>query len=198
MNDVLFKTNPRLIIIGTFFTGFIFFLLIALLALQKANGEYAIFGYSFFGLFTVLAFFCFYYLLKVKILIMKKKEIIVEDFLLPKKRQIKLEEIKNIKQKEELIKFYLGTNIFKKPSLFVNYKTNLELMNGEKIELISVTPLQFISLEKIFFKLKMGKENIKRQRQEFTLYILENGLAIIGLFFLNLLNIALFYGIISS
>ena len=198
MNEILFKTNPRLIIIGTFFTGFLFFLLISLLSLQTANGEYAYLSYLFFGIFVFFSGACFFYLFKVKILIITKSELIIKTYLLPKKRRIELEELKYIRQKKELIKFYLGVLMFEKASLFNNYKTNIELKNGEKIELTSVTPLQFSELEKLYFKLKRGEGKIKIPKKHFALYILENGLAMIGLFFTNLLNIGLLYGIIKN
>jgi hypothetical protein len=198
MNEILFKTNPRLILVGTFFSGFLLFLLLSLLCLQTVNGEYANLGYLFFGIFVIFSVACLYYLFKVKILIITKSELIIRNFLLPKKRQIKLEEIKYIKQKKELVKFYLGIHMFEKASLLNNYKTNLELKNGEKIELISVTSFEFSELEKFFFKLKRSEGKIKKPKKNFSLYILENSGAIIGLFFLNLLNIGLLYGIIKN
>ena len=198
MNDILYKTSPRLSIIGTFATGFIFNLLMAILSLQGAKGENSIWGYLFFAIFLVWSIAFLYYLVKIKILIITKSELIIKNYLFPKKRAVKLEEIKKIKQKVELSKLYFSDRFSASPYKFRNCKTNLELKSGETYELISVTEFEFSNLKELLVKIKRGEGKIKKPEKHFVLYLLENGLATIGFFIANLLNLGLMYALIQN
>jgi hypothetical protein len=125
MKDILFKTKPRLILFGGFISGFFFFLIMALFCLQISNGEHQIIGYCFAGIFTFLSIVVLYQLFKLQILKIYKTGIIIEKYLLPKRRNLKLEEVKSMKQSEEKLRFYSGTNMFEKGFLFYNHKTVL-------------------------------------------------------------------------
>jgi len=170
MKDILFKTKPRLILVGGFVSGFFFFFIMALFCLQVSNGEHQIIGYCFAGIFTLLSIVVLYQLFKLQILKIYKTGIVIEKYLLPKRRNLKLEEIKSIKQSEEKIRFYSGTNMFEKGFLFYNNKTIITLKDSEKFELISVSEMDFYEFEKLYFKLKRGEGKIKN-RKDIFLYL---------------------------
>jgi hypothetical protein len=200
MKDILFKTKPRLILVGGFVSGFFFFFIMALFCLQVSNGEHQIIGYCFAGIFTLLSIVVLYQLFKLQILKIYKTGIVIEKYLLPKRRNLKLEEIKSIKQSEEKIRFYSGTNMFEKGFLFYNNKTIITLKDSEKFELISVSEMDFYEFEKLYFKLKRGEGKIKKPKRHFSLfsYLLENGGSILLILFINILNIGLLNEIIKK
>jgi hypothetical protein len=200
MKDILFKTKPRLILFGGFVSGFFFFLILALFCLQVSNGKHQIMGYCFAGIFTFSSIVVLYQLFKLQVLKIHKTGIVIEKYLLPKRRNLKLEEIKSIKQSEEKIRFYSGINMFENGFLFYNNKTIITLKDSEKFELISVSEMDFYEFEKLFFKLKRGEGKIKKPIKHFSLfsYLLENGGSILLILFINILNIGLLSEIIKK
>ena len=198
MNDILFKTKPRLFLFGIFVSGF--FLIMSLFCFQLSNGEHQIIGYSFAGIFALFSILILYQLFKIRILKISRNGIIIKKYLLPQKTNLKFEEIKTIKQTEEKTRIYPGVNMFEKGFLLSNYKTVISLKNSKKNELISLSETDFYEVEKLFFKLKRGEGKIKKPKKQFYLfsYLLENGGTILLILIINILNIGLLSKIIKK
>jgi hypothetical protein len=200
MNDILFKTKPRLFLFGIFVSGFFFFLIMSLFCFQLSNGGHQIIGYSFAGIFALFSILILYQLFKIRILKISRNGIIIKKYLLPQKTNLKFEEIKTIKQNEEKTRIYPGVNMFEKGFMLSNYKTIISLKNSENIELISLSETDFYEIENLFFKLKRGEGKIKKSKRQFYLfnYLLENGGTILLILFINILNIGLLIEIIKK
>lgn len=200
MNEILYKTNPRLILSGGLFSGFFFFLVMTLFCIQVSNGENRIIGYCFASIFTLFSILCLYKLSKIRILKIYESGIEIKKYLLPQKRNLKFEEIKTIKQTEEKTRIYPGVNMFEKGFLLFNYKTIISLKKSEKIELMSLSEIDFYEVEKLFFKLKRGEGKIKKPKKQFSLFVflLENIGTLIFIIIINVLSIGLLMEILKK
>jgi len=200
MNEILFKTNPRLILSGGLFSGFFFFFVMTLFCLQFSNGENKIIAYIFTSIFALFSISSLYQLFKIRILKISKNGIIIKKYLLPQKRNLKFEDIKTIKQSEEKIRFYPGVNMFEKGFLLSNYKTIILLKNSEKIELTSLSETNFYEFEKLYFKLKRGEGKIKKPDKKLSMfmYLFENIGTIIFITLTNILSFGLLNEIIKN
>ncbi|MGJ8762249.1 MAG: hypothetical protein ACSHXA_17030 [Polaribacter sp.] len=200
MNEILYKTKPRLILSGGLFSGFFFSFVFILFCIQVSTGENKIIGYSFASIFALFSILCLYQLIKIRILKISENGIEIKKYLLPHKRNLKFEEIKTIKQTEEKTRIYPGVNMFEKGYLLFNYKTKISLKNSEKIELMSLSETDFYEVEKLFFKLKRGEGKIKKPEKQFSLFlfIFENIGTLIFIIIINILSIGLLIEIIKN
>lgn len=200
MNEILYKTKPRLILSGGLFSGFFFSFVFTLFCIQISTGETKIIGYCFVAIFALFSILCLYQLIKIRILKISENGIEIKKYLLPQKANLKFEEIKTIKQTEEKKRIYPGVNMFEKGFLLYNYKTTISLKNLEKIELMSLSETDFYEVEKLFFKLKRGEGKIKKLENKFslTLFLLENIGTLIFIIIINILSIGLLIEIIKN
>lgn len=197
MNEILYKTKPRLILSGGLFSGFFFNFVFTLFCIQVSTGENKIIGYCFAVIFALFSILCLYQLIKIRILKISENGIEVKKFLLPQKTTLKFEEIKTIKQTGKKSKIYTGN--IKYGIWLYNYKTIITLKNSEKIELMSLSKSDFYEIEKLFFKLERGEGKIKKPKNKLNLFsfILENIGTLIFIIVINVLSIGLFIEVLK-
>ncbi len=198
MNEILYKTKPRLILSGGLFSGFFFFFVFILFCIQVSTGENKIIGYLFALIFALFSILCLYKLINIRILKISKNGIEIKKYLLPQKSILKFEKIKTIKQTEKKSKIY--TDSIKNGFWLYNYKTTITLKNSEKIELMSLSETDFYEIEKLFFKLKRGEGKIKKSENKLNLliFILENIGTLVFIIIINVLSIGLFIEILKK
>jgi hypothetical protein len=198
MNEILYKTKPRLILSGGLFSGFFFSFVFTLFCIQVSTGENKIIGYCIAVIFALFSILCLYQLIKIRILKISENGIEIKKYLLPQKANLKFEEIKTIKQTEEKSKIYAGS--IKHGFDVYNYKTTITLKNSEKIELMSLSETDFYEFEKLFFKLKRGEGKIKKPEKKLSMfmYLFENIGTIIFITLMNILSFGLLNEIIKN
>ena len=172
MNDIHYKTWPRLFLVVMYLSGFFFFGLLSYLIFKniQTNSNYLVWLILFF--FACISALSLFYFLKIKIIKLSKDKLIVSHILFPIKHIYIYSDVNGITQETKVIKALNGVS-FKTRYIFTDYTTIIHLTD-KKIKLNSVGSLDFESLTKCFRKLKAGEGKCNPQKSRLINYLLDN------------------------
>jgi len=194
VEKTLYKTQPRLFILAMPFLGFVFMGLLFLLVFKNAHGHYNVFTIIVSILLFMLALVSLFYFITIKTIKLTKDTLIISYLFLPIKRRFRFSEIKELKQTtKEITSVYGGS--WKLRYLYTDTTTRISLFDDSVITINSIGTLDFSELYKTFHKLKRGEGNVRRQKRNLILYVLDNFDGLFWIVLLLGLNIGLAYGL---
>ena len=196
MEQIIYKTRPRLFILCTTLLGFLFFGLLFWLTYSSAKNNFNYLTISILTMFAAFSLMSLFYLLTIKTIKLKNQSIDVSYFLLPFKKTIMFKDIKNIEQKTKAIKALYGV-AFKTRYIYSDHSTIINLTDNKSIKLNSIGQLDFKDFYKTYNKIKRGEGKIKEQKNSFSIYVIDNLDGILWLLFLLILTVGLGYGMLT-
>jgi hypothetical protein len=194
MEKIRYKTQPRLFMLAMPFLGFVFMGFLFLLVFKTAHGHYDLFTIIVSILFLMLALVSFFYFITIKTIKLTKDTLIISYFFLPIKRRFRFSEIKALKQNTKEITSVYGDS-WKLRYLYTDTTTRISLLDDSVITINSIGTLDFSELYKTFHKLKRGEGNVRLQKRNLLLYLLDNVDGLFWIFLLFVLNIGLAYSL---
>lgn len=197
MGQTIYKTQPRLFILGMTFLGFVFFGLLFLLTLQSVRDNYNLLLASVLLFFAILSLIFLYYFLSVKTIKLTKDNLIIVNLLLPIKRTISLADIRNIGQTKKEVKAVYGVS-WTPSYIYTDITTSINLADNKLIKLNSIGQIDFEKFYKTFNELKRGEGKINEQKRHFFLYLLDNFDGFLWIILLLILTTGLGYGLFTK
>ncbi|MFY7826861.1 MAG: hypothetical protein ACOVQ4_07035 [Flectobacillus sp.] len=194
---IIYKTQPRLILLSITLGGFVLSQLLSILILKSSKNDFSYLPISFIILFETLSLTALYYFLKIRTVQLSEKALIISYLNLPIREKFTFEEIKSLHQTKE--KVIINEGVFSKSGYnFYHITTLILLKNDKMIKLYSIGEMDFQELIQTFQRLRRGEGKIKVQKRHRFLYLLDNlhdvFMTIIFLFITIGLGCALLFG----
>lgn len=193
MAKIIYKTRPRLFILGMSFMGFVFSALLFMFTLQSLENEYDLFVIIILTFFAVMSLTSLFYFFTLKTLTLTKENLMISYFLLPIKQTLNFNEIRNMEQTTKEIKALYGAS-WKLSYIYTNITTYIHLVDNTQIKLNCIGEIDFVAFYKIYTKLKRGEGKINEPKGYFSLYLVDSLGGLIWLILLLILTIGLGYG----
>jgi hypothetical protein len=195
MKPIIYKTYPRLFVLGTTFIGSVFFGLLAWLT-WKSSGVHktsiAYIGTIFFVLGSIIALYCF---ITIRIIELSVERIRISYLMLPFHRTFLLSEIRSISQTSREAEVNDG---FSRTTTFTVLKTTIQCNDGKQIKLETVGASDFKELEKGFRKCKNKDGHFTPGKRTFWDYMLDNVDGLVWVVVMIILTIGLTYGLLTQ
>ena len=194
---IIYKTQPRLILLSITLGGFVLSQLLSILILKSSKNDFSYLPISFIILFETLSLTALYYFLKIRTVQLSEKALIISYLNLPIREKFTFEDIRSLHQTKE--KVIINEGVFSKSGYnFYHITTLILLKNDKMIKLYSIGEMDFQELIQTFQSLRRGEGKIKVQKRHRFLYLLDNlpdvFMTIIFLFITIGLGCALLFG----
>ncbi|KXX67444.1 hypothetical protein [Flammeovirga sp. SJP92] len=194
MEKSIYKTKPRLTLIGSYMMSVCFFGAFLWLCFDGLNNETKLFIIPLSICFGVLLLVSLYYLISIKILRLTEDYLYVSYLFLPSMKRIALNDIFSIKQDKK--KTHLGA---RSKFSFYQVKTYIKIKNLNTIKVDMVGKADFEEFYSAYRKVKSGREyQNKGIRHKLFLYLLDSIDGIFWLIPFSLLTVSLVYSLFSK
>ncbi len=197
MEPIIYKTQPRLFILGMTFLGFAFFGFLFLLTFRNINDDYNILIVTLLVFFAILSLTFLFYFLTIKTIKLTKHNLVISPLLSPFSKSLNFSDIKNITQTKKEVKAVYGVS-WTPSYIYTDIKTSINLVDNKLIKLNSIGQIDFDEFHKTFNKLRRGEGKIKEQKRNFILYLVDNFDGIIWIILLLILTTGLGYRIFTK
>jgi hypothetical protein len=171
MNKILYKSSPRLFILGVTGFGSIFCGLLSWLTWVNFNGKWRYIILILLILFSIFSLASFYLFITIKTVKLSSDSIRFSFLFLPFHHTYLLSDVKRISRESKDIKAYHGFS----SSFRFNYSTTVfELSDNKTIKVNSIGLLDYEELVKCFNKITRGNGQYTPPKRKFLHYILDN------------------------
>jgi len=205
MSKIVHRTYPRLLFTGTFFFSSILFSILTFINISNINNYENATFYIYLTIILVCALIAgvsLFYLLRTKVIVLTKSQLIISNFFFPNRQHYNLSEIRTIKRSEKKVTSYLPDSSLPLDDsdkyTISTFNTTIEIIDNSSIIINGIGNLEFKYLRKALLTLKEGKSQFKKIKSRKTNYLLDN----LNGVFLNLIWLLLVtcitYSLISS
>ena len=195
MKPIIYKTYPRLFVLGVTFLGSVFFGLLAWLTWKSSGVNKTAVAYIFTIFFVLGSIISFYYFITIRIIELSVERIRISYFMLPFHRTFLLSEIRSISQTSREAEVNSG---FSRTTTFTVLKTTIQLNDGKQIKLETVGESDFKELEKGFRKCKNKDGHFTPGKRTFLDYMLDNVDGLVLVVVMLILTIGLTHGLLTQ
>jgi hypothetical protein len=195
MNPIIYKTYPRLFILGTAFMGSVFFGLLSWLVWKSSGVNKTSVAYIFIIFFALGSIISFYYFITIRIIKLSVERLAISYFMLPFSRTFLLSEIQSISQTSRVAEASGGRT---GSITFTVIMTTIQLNDGKEIKLQTVGQLDFKELEKGFRKCKFKDGHFTPGKRTFLNYLLDDIGGLGWVVLQIILAIGLTYGLLTQ
>ena len=171
MSKVLYRTFPRLFILGTTFFGSIFFGLLSWLVWANLNGRNSYLALSFLTLFSIFSLGSLYLFITIKRVELSADCVRFSFLFLPIRKTFPFSDIKNISQQSQERSVSRG---FSTALRFTYLITEFEFADKSVVKLNSISALDYEELVRCYNKMTRGNGRYVRPKRGLLLYILDN------------------------
>lgn len=200
MEQIIYKTKPRLFVLSLTLLGSVFFGLLFWLTWTSITDKSDLLVWTILSFFFLGSLTCFYFFIAIRTVQLTNDGVIISYILLPLKQTYLFSDIKSITQKskkvETLLEGTYSTN-FKTTYLYTDLVTTFDFADKKQIKLNSIGQLDYQEFVDRFNKLKRREGKIKEQKQSVALYFVDNLDGLLWVVLLFIVTSVLTFGVLT-